>query len=531
MGPRMIACLGVLLLVTGYRLFAQEVTFCEPYSDRFTIREEMLGKIGNYYWISMVRRQRPAKHTTEEEERSFVIYDFRMKPVNEVSHFSCPGAELKEYLIENSDHFDQLYLSENNGHQVDVWVQRYAPDGQVMGAGRKVGSMPFFEPGNSFLLVRSEDRSLSLLLGFQFVAGGAPKIHALLYNADWGLISSRVYNHPFLTQPMIQDDYVGYPLEDYDQGTVKLANNGEWLMVSPSRTNNNYLLSHFNGPDTGFRYEEIWLPNIAVTEDISLSIDNMRGEAVAGVLSDFHYTPFKNVRIVHYSMGLRQFDFDTTFRLTTLGAGRVRNSNLVKESFMAVAGGGFLLLKEYGRVFEEPIDDKSLDEGWDPMIMFAENNIFFPDSGPSSNRVKVPQAHYGYARYANPINIPYHDRGDLSMYYFPSKRGDSTWSGMISEEQITELNSPNLSYMIVPLQDKLFCMYNSFVKNDQLYAASTVLNKKGQLVTEQGVMFWGLKAPLDFQRSRQVAKDQVVIPYQRYNRPGFAVIELNGPGN
>jgi hypothetical protein len=160
------------------------------------------------------------------------------------------------------------------------------------------------------------------------------------------------------------------------------------------------------------------------------------------------------------------------------------------------------------------------------MIMFAENNIPNPDSGPSSNRVKVPPPHYGYARYATPINIPYHDRGDLSMYYFPSGRGDSSWSGMISQEQITELNSPNLSYLIVPLQDRLFCLYNSFVHNDQLYAASTVLNRKGQ-----GVLFWGLKAPLDFQRSRQVAKDQVVIPYQRFNRPGFAVVELDGPPN
>jgi hypothetical protein len=127
------------------------------------------------------------------------------------------------------------------------------------------------------------------------------------------------------------------------------------------------------------------------------------------------------------------------------------------------------------------------------------------------------------------MSIPYHDRGDLSLYYFPSVRGDSCWSGMISEEQVTELNSPNLSYMIVPMRDKLFCLYNSFVHNDQLYAATTVLNRKGQLVTDQGVLFWGLKAPLDFQRSRQVAPDQVVVPYQRFGRTGFAVVELNGP--
>ena len=236
----------------------------------------------------------------------------------------------------------QLYLSGNGNRLVDVWVQRYAPDGQPMGAGHKVGVMPFYEPGNSFLLVRSEDRNLTLLLGFEFVPGGAPRIHALMFNADWQLLSSRVYNHPFLTQPMIQDDYTGYPLEDFDQGTVKLANNGEWLMVSPSRTNNNYLLSHFNGSDTGFRYEEIWLPAVAVTEDISLSIDNMRGEAYAGVLSDFqlHHT-LKNVRIVHYSMAARSFDFDTAYQLTTLGGGKVRNNNMVKENFMAMPGGGF----------------------------------------------------------------------------------------------------------------------------------------------------------------------------------------------
>ncbi|HEV3325911.1 MAG TPA: hypothetical protein VG052_09910 [Puia sp.] len=521
---------GVLLILSGYRLAAQEVTFCEPYSDRFTIKEELLGKVGNYYWVSMTSRKRPVKRSPAwEEDRSFIVYDIRMTAVNEISHFSCPGEELKEYLINSQDHFDQLYLSGNGSRQVDVWVQRYAPNGQTIGEGHKVGAMPFYEPGNSFLLVRSEDRNLSLLLGFEFIPGGAPKIHAILFNANWQQLSSRVYNHPFLTQPQIQDDYTGYPLEDFDQGTVKLANNGEWLMVSPSRTNNNYLLSHFNGSDTGFRYEEIWLPQFAVTEDIGLSIDNVRGEAYAGVLSDFHYTTLKNVRIVHYSMAARAFDFDTAYQLTTLGGGKVRNNNLVKESFMSMPGGGFLLLKEYGRPFEEPIDDMAFDEGWNPVMMFAANNIPDPNSGPSAGRVKAPQPHYGYARYATPINIPYHDRGDLSMYYFPSVRGDSCWSGMISEEQVTEMNSPNLSYMIVPLHDKLFCLYNSFVHNDQMYAATTVLNRKGQLVTDQGVLFWGLKSPLDFQRSRQVAPDQVVIPYQRFGRPAFAVVELNGP--
>ena len=98
----------------------------------------MLGKIGQYYWINMVSRQKPMKHDTGPvEERSFMIYDFRMKAVNQITHFACPGAELKEYLILNSDHFDQLYLSENTKGQADFWVQRYMPDGQPMGNGQE----------------------------------------------------------------------------------------------------------------------------------------------------------------------------------------------------------------------------------------------------------------------------------------------------------------------------------------------------------------------------------------------------------
>jgi len=66
-------------------------------------------------------------------------------------------------------------------------------------------------------------------------------------------------------------------------------------------------------------------------------------------LSDFHYNTLKNVRVMHYSMVTKTFDFDTAYRLRTLGGGKLRNENMVKENFLAVPGHGFLLLKEYGR--------------------------------------------------------------------------------------------------------------------------------------------------------------------------------------
>ena len=67
---------GVFFILSAYRLAAQEVTFCEPYSDRFTIKEDLMGKVGEYYWVSMTSRKRTSKRSAAwEEERSSIIYD------------------------------------------------------------------------------------------------------------------------------------------------------------------------------------------------------------------------------------------------------------------------------------------------------------------------------------------------------------------------------------------------------------------------------------------------------------------------
>jgi hypothetical protein len=101
---------------------------------------------------------------------------------------------------------------------------------------------------------------------------------------------------------------------------------------------------------------------------------------------------------------------------------------------------------------------------------------------------------------------------------------------MISQEQITELNSPNLSYLMVPMQDRLVFLYNSFVHGEKMYASTTVIDPTGNLVTNEGIIFWGLKNTLNFQLARQVAPDQVVIPYDIYvngtanGKVGFAVV-------
>lgn len=519
---------GACLLFHSPFVIAQRVLYCEPYSDRFTLREELAAKVGDYYWVETTSRKRNTHHTadpSQTEERTFDVYNARMNLVNMIGEFSYPGSPLKEYLVSDDDHFDQVHLL-SSGKKVGVWLQRYEPEGRPSGEGRIVGVFPFYEPGNSFLLVRSEDRSRILLLGFESLSSSSPKLHALLFDDDWQLLSSRVYRHPYITQPLIQDDFTSYPLEDFNKGPLKLANNGEWLMTAPSRTNSNFLLFHFSGTDTAVACKEILLPSSSAMEDVDLSINNERGEAVAGILSDFHYSTLKNVQVVHYSMASKSFDFDSSYRLTTLAAGKVRDGNLVKENFIAVPGRGFMLLKEYGRPFENWYDEDEYDQGWDPAFLFASNFIPNP-TGPSVLQKPAPGTREGYARYRSMSVPPDHERGDLSLYYFPAIRGDSTWSGMISKEQVTELNSPNLSYMVIPMRGHLFFLYNSFVHGESLYATTTVINPRGELVSDQGILFWHLKNTLSFQQSRQIAPDEVVIPYDRIDRQGrigFAVV-------
>ncbi len=530
MGWRLTIALHYTLFLHCSLLSAQQVSYCEPYSDRFTLRQEMLGKVGDYYWVSAISRRRVTHREASTEERNFVIYDERMNVTNLISDPPYAVSSIKEYLVSADDHFDRVQLLNDDNKETEVRLQRYAPDGQLDGPDHNVAVLPFSESGNSFMLVRSQDRSRILLLGFESVKSSTPRLHALLFDQDWQLLSKRVYRHPHLSQPMIQDDYSAYPLEDFNSGPLKLANNGEWLMLAPSRLNHNFLLFHFEPADTVVNCKEINLPGTASMEDVCVSIDNSNGDVVAGVLSTFHYAPLKNVEAVHYSMVTKSFSFDSSYRLTTLNGRRVRNDNIVKENFVAVPGRGFLLLKEYGRPFGEDdvTDDDEFDQGYDPTLLFVSNDI--PDAATGPSLSHLPEPRYGYARYHATVNPPWHDRGDLSLYFFPASRKDSCWSGMISQEQITELNSPNLSYMMVPMENRLVFLYNSFVHGEKMYASTTVIDPTGNLVTNEGIIFWGLKRTLNFQQARQVAPDQVVIPYDIYvngtanGKVGFAVV-------
>ena len=493
---------------------AQKVLYSPFIDDDFNV----IAKTGNYYWIEKREVKKTGKHHSSVETETFQVYDTRMNLVNIVDPDMVTDTILKEYFVSNRTYLDHLILISNN-KKTSLQITRYAPSGDVLTNSKTVVDLPFSEDGNSFLMTRSEDKSKILLLCFESSSFG-PRLHAILFDKNWRQVSYTVYTHRFITQPLIQDDFTSYPIEHFNSSPLKVTNSGEWLMASPSRTNNNFLLFHFNGRDTTVIYKEIKLPAASTWEEVALSVDNEKGEAFAGVLSIFRYPTLKNVQVNHYSLINHEFDFDSSYRFNTLMAYRLLNENLIHESFIIVPGKGFMLLKEYGRPYANVFDNNEYINPGGLESVFMDNSISNAASPPLINRD-------GYTRY-NLLGGPraLYNRGDLCLFYFPVHSRDSIWSGIIDKEQVTEFNSPYLSYLVMPVKERIFLLYNSFYRNNELqFGNATILDFQGNQMTE-GLIYSKLSNTLSFQQSRQIADDEVAIPYENFKRKGFAIVRF-----
>lgn len=514
-------CQRYLVLVFFFAFYgghAQRVLYSPVVARGSVLRFTVAGKVGDNYWVQTEKAKRRIPRRAEEwmkEEQAFNIYDARLQLLQTVPAAVVTASTLKKYLVCGNHFFDELIVQANLLQTV-LRLRRYTADGGLL-ADSVVAYFPFAEPGHCFIMSVSADRSKTLVLGFETVPSSAPRLHAFLFNSNWQVLSSIVYNHPFITQPFIQDDFFCLPASHLNNAPVQLANSGEWLMASPSRINHNFLLFHFNGSSNAVVYKEIVLPPLYKMEDIALSVNSEKGEAMAGILSRYRQTVHKNVHVTHYSFLHDAFDFDSSYRFSTLAGIQSTSSNLVRESFIAVPEMGFMLLKEYGRTFTSWYNQDNYDRPWDPEFLFAGN----------STPVGFSFTSNGYSRYSfsGAANDNY-SRGDLSVFYFPGRPADSSWSGFINKKQITELNAPTLSYLFVPLGDKLAFMYNSVEREDYPFGTTLLLDAQGNQLSERELIAWKSDQSLLFQQAIQITKSEVAVPYERYQQKGFAVIRF-----
>ena len=516
--------MAVLLAFTANTLAAQKVLYSDYISDRFADKFEIIGKSGNYYWLQKSKKKNqvdlPAMPWKSDRQPLFEIYDDHLNAIATVTSPVITEKTLKEYFINRDNFFDQLILLKGE-NKTYFSLYRYTADGYPVQENKIIDSLPFIENGNSFLLLRSENKNRLLLLCFESIPDSRPRLHSFLFDENWQLVASNKYEHRYISQPILQYDFFNYPLEHFGNSAVKLADNGDWMMVASSGRNHNYSLFHFNGADTGFVYKEIKLPASSSVEEVALSLDNRTGEAMAGILSKFRYAALKNAEVARYSMTERRIGFDSSYRFSTLASRKIKNENLYEESFVAVPKRGFVLLKEYGKEFP---DLNKYEE-----IIYTTNTAkdLIEMNSITATDDQAPVSKDEYTRY-NTLAGPKvnYSRGDLSVFYFPASKEDSCWSGIINKEQVTELNSSYLSYLVVPVGNKLFFLYNSYLRNNNQYGTTTVLNFRGEELDDTGIVYSKFNNSLQFQKARQIGENEIAVPYKNSDRNGFAIIKF-----
>ncbi len=176
-----------------------------------------------------------------------------------------------------------------------------------------------------------------------------------------------------------------------------------------------------------------------------------------------------------------------------------------------------MLLKEYGSPFEFEKPIIPLLNSWETTYLVAnytESNKGKDETGKA----------YSLNRGLSPL-YSVRNRGDLNIFYFPGVSKDSTWSGIISMEQHAETNNPELSYLLMPVKNKLYLIYNSPEGFTDPVATTTTLNAHGE-ATDDALIFWKMDKLLNFQNARLFSSDEVSVPYRNNQQAGFAIIRL-----
>ena len=507
------------MLCLPHSLFAQQVTYAEPVRLGSGLRIELIGKSENYYWAAQIlHQQNNNRHSKPpgRELQGFELYDARLRLIREDQPLVLPGTR-KQWLVTGKNCLDQLMITSAEG-KTRLICSRYYTDGQKEKQIRLLDSLPLTMDPSAFLLIRSQDHSKILILAFDNSDDWTTRAYALLFDSDWHALYHQLIGHALFSQPCIQDDEIGFPGESFDNLPIKLANNGEWLMAAPSRTSQNFSLLHACANGTDYQIREIPISPYYHPEDVAMSIDNTLQKMSVGVLSSYPKTSFKNVQITNYSIAEGRFDFDTSYRFSTQTP-ELQNKNLSRENFMAVPGGGYLLMKEYGIPYDFNKTENPFISNWEAAYLLAHYAEPDPSSSSWSAGIKVNQG-------LRPLPL-IRNRGDLNFFYFPAVKLDSTWSGSLFMEQRAEPNNPELSYLMVPDQGKLYIIYNSLDGFEDPTATSTTLDNQGKQ-TGDALIFWKINRRLNFQKAHRFTEHEVALPYLENPQNGFAILRLDG---
>jgi hypothetical protein len=508
--------LGLVLAFSG-KLLAQRILYTPSSIVGSSSLFQMIGRSGEFYWLAIKKENKingPVPHSGSADIGTFLLLDSKLRPLAKYPPIHLPGT-IKQWLLSGEEGLDQLVAVNIKG-TTHIYYSRFRPDSSSDPQPVSIDSLPFSADASRMLLIRCEDRTKILLIAFENTDSEQTRVHALLFNSNWTCIYHRVISHEQFAQPCIQEDETGLPGESFDDLPIKLANNGEWLMVAPSRISCNFSIFHVSPHGSEYYFHEIPLSPFYKMEDIAMSINENEQMVSMGLLSAYSNTSLKDVQVYNYSMKEGKIVFDSAFHFNTQYRA-FRSHNLFHERFVAVPGEGFLLMMEYGRPY-------AFDEPRVPVFNYWESAYLFSDYAEMELGKKSLSGGYTQNTGLRPIPL-IRNAGDLNLFYFPSVSRGLTWSGVLETEQHAENNNPDLSYLVIPERQKIYLAYNLIdgFSTDRPTAMSLDLGGKA---ADEPLLFWQMGKTLDFQGACRFSKDEVFIPYVENQPAGFAIIRM-----
>jgi hypothetical protein len=505
-----------LFLGLSWKGSAQRVLYTQ-FPSHISGLFQIVGKTKDLYWLE-TRQDRKSNSLHENFQsadlKNFILLDSKLHTLTEYPAVHLKST-LKQWLYCDQEGLNQIIAS-NTREKTYIFCSRYRPDLTAGSSLMAVDSLPFSADASSLLLVRSEDQSKILLVAFENSDSALTRVHALLFNADWTSVYHRIIAHEQFAQPCIQDDPIGFPGESFDDLPIKLANNGEWLMVAPSRISCNFSIFHVGPLGSQYYFHEIPLSPFYSMEDIAMSVDNEQQAMSVGLLSSFSNSSLKNVQVFQYSMKEGKIIFDSSFHFNTQYRA-LRSRNLYHEKFVAIPGRGYLLMMEYGKPYE-------FQEPAVPAINYWESAFLLSHYAEMDLGKQSIQSGYTPNSGLRPIPTIV-NQGDLNLFYFPSVAKDSSWSSVLESEQHAENNNPDLSYLVMADGKKIYLLYNQIDGYSNVIPTATILGSQGN-ATDEPLVFWQLQKTLNFQDAHRYSSDEVYIPYDGHQAPGFALIRL-----
>ena len=514
--------LSLSLLLGLQFLFAQsyEVSSIEK-SDKEDMQYEVLGKVGNRYWI----------YKNVDGIATIAQYNDRMQLVkqNDLSFIKTTNLNGIEFITHANNVF--VFFQFQVKATVYAAVAELNTDGLLVGSPRVVDSATKVRPGvrmKVFNLLESEDRQKLVIFSVNTTNANSLKVRAITLNQQMESVNEAEISINSTNKKSNLSDFA-------------LDNNGNlFCLRNVTQTNMAPAVSLLFLSSSGDEVvESPVLNNSLLLDDIRIKIDNRAGRVI---LNSYYATTKKgNIEGLYsyiWDIATKKEMLINSNRFNDAVRALVTNKRNLKDAFdmfyldkvSTQSDGSFVVISEAA----ESYSNRTMFSRWDyfyggafynPYMFYYWNRPFgfypwarFGWGNPFMfNRWMNPYASFGYP------SVTY-NANNIALLSFDIK-GNLQWVKTIDKKQTDQNVDQFIGYGTLENDKGMSFVYHQKQKGIHQLIVNT-LTKDGQLVKSNSIILNEKNYEWMPKSLKQVGEQEAILPYQYKNKIGFAKIQI-----